>query len=66
MDVVWDSSVALLTFVVSVFGGTRILKTSGMMENSSAHDVRSQRHCDHWRLMRSRPRMRNYRDGERH
>ena len=66
MDVVWDSSDALLNFEVSVFGGTRILKTSGMMGNSSAHDVRSQRHCDHWRLRRSRPRMRNHRDGERH
>ena len=33
MDVVWDRSVVLLTFEVSVFGGTRILKTSGMMMN---------------------------------
>ena len=49
-----------------VFGGTRILKTSGMMGNSSAHDVRSLRHCDHWRLRRSRPRMRNHRDDEQH
>ena len=66
MDVVWDRPVALLTREVSVFGETRILKTSGMMGNSSAYDMRSQRHCDHWRLRRSRLRMRNHRDGEQH
>ena len=65
MDGVWDRSVVVLTPEVSVFCGTRILKTSGMMMmNGSAHDGRSQRLWDHRCRRRSHPRMRNHRDGE--